>query len=188
MILTRLAYRVFRLLGWKFEGGLPDDPKVIVIGAPHTSNWDFLIFMAAMGAFRIRASYLGKHSLFRWPFGFFFRALGGIPVDRRRPGGVVGQVTEAFAAADRMTLVIAPEGTRSWAPRWKSGFLAMARAADVPVVPGVLDWRGKKVTLAPPVRFEGDVTVFMDRIREAYAGGTGRRPEMEGPIQVAEES
>src|SRR5690606_19139425 len=128
------------------------------------------------------------HSLFRWPFGFFFRALGGIPVDRRRPGGVVGQVTEAFAAADRMTLVIAPEGTRSWAPRWKSGFLAMARAADVPVVPGVLAWRGKRVTLAPPVRFEGDVTVFMDRIREAYAGGTGRRPEMEGPIQVAEES
>lgn len=64
----------------------------------------------------------------------------------------------------------------------------MARAADVPVVPGVLDWRGKKVTLAPPVRFEGDVTVFMDRIRDAYAGGTGRRPEMEGPIQVAEES
>ena len=81
MILNRIVYRIFRLLGWRFEGGLPPDPKVIVIGAPHTSNWDFLAFMAAMGAFRIRPRYLGKHSLFHWPFGIFFRALGGIPVE-----------------------------------------------------------------------------------------------------------
>lgn len=187
MLLNRLAHWVFRRLGWKFEGGLPDDPKMIVIGAPHTSNWDFLVFMAAMGAFDIRARYLGKHSLFRWPLGFFFRALGGIPVDRRKPGGVVGQVAEAFATSEEMTLVIAPEGTRSLAPRWKSGFLAMARAADVPVVPGVLDWGGKTLTLAPPIRIEDDVVAFMERIRQAYAGATGKRPELQGPIRVVEE-
>ena len=187
MLLNRLVHRVFVLSGWKFAGGVPADPKFIVVGAPHTSNWDFLGFMAAMGAYRIRARYLGKHSLFRWPFGYFFRALGGIPVDRRRPGGIVGQVAEVFASSDELALVIAPEGTRSWAPSWKSGFLRMARASGVPVVPGILDWRTKTITLAPPISYEGDVTAFMDRIREAYSGAAGRRPEQQGPIRVAEE-
>jgi 1-acyl-sn-glycerol-3-phosphate acyltransferase len=187
VILNRIVYRIFRLLGWRFEGGLPPDPKVIVIGAPHTSNWDFLAFMAAMGAFRIRPRYLGKHSLFRWPFGIFFRALGGIPVDRRKPGGVVGQVVEEFAGAERMVLVLAPEGTRGSAEKWKSGFIAIAKAAGVPVVPGVLDFGRKTIRLADPVRFEGDVNAFMDRIRTAYAGATGRRPQGQGPIRVNEE-
>ena len=182
-----MVHWAFARLGWKFLGGLPPDPKVIVVGAPHTSNWDFLAFMAAMGGFRIKARYLGKHSLFRWPFGLFFRALGGIPVDRRRPGGIVAQVSEAFSRSQEMALVIAPEGTRAWAPVWKSGFLRMAEAAGVPVVPGILDWRRKTITLAPPVYFEGDVSSFMDQLRQAYSGAEGVRPEKQGPIRVAEE-
>ncbi len=187
MFLNRLVHWAFVRLGWKFEGGPPPDPKFMVLGAPHTSNWDFFGFMAAMGAFRIRARYLGKHTLFRWPFGYFFRALGGIPVDRRRPGGIVAQVTEAFASADEMALVVAPEGTRAWAPQWKSGFLRMAQSAEVPVVPGIMDWGAKTITLAPAIRYDGDVTAFMDRIRQTYAGAKGRHPEKQGPIRVVEE-
>lgn len=187
MILNRLAYHLLRLLGWRFHGGLPPDPKVIVIGAPHTSNWDFIVFMAAMGAYRITPKYLGKHTLFRWPLRSLLVALGGVPVDRSRPGGVVAQVAEEFARSERLVLVVAPEGSRQWVPHWRTGFLQMAIAADVPVVPGVLDFAGRQVTLQPPIRFEDDVGPFMDRIRAAYVGYRGLRPERAGPIRLAEE-
>ena len=104
-----LAHRYLTLKGWSFEGELPDVPKMIVIGAPHTSNWDFILFLGALHHFRVRVQFIGKHTLFRWPFGWFFRALGGIPVDRSRPGGLVSQVADAMDATDQMILVMARE-------------------------------------------------------------------------------
>ena len=182
-----LSYRVLRLLDWHFLGKVPDIPKMIVVGAPHTTNWDFIVFLAALHAYRIRARFIGKHTLFRWPFGYFFRALGGIPVDRSRPGGMVRQVTEAFDAADEMILVIAPEGTRKAVPYWKSGFLTIALDARVPVVLGSVDFSRREVTLSPAIDYTGDPREFMDQARRFFQGKLGGHPEGGGPVRVREE-
>lgn len=182
-----LSYRVCRAIGWRFEGVLPDVPKMVIVGAPHTSNWDFILFLAALHRWDMRVKFLGKHTLFRRPFGWLFRRWGGIPVDRRRATGVVDQVEEAFDAAERMILVVAPEGTRGAAPMWKSGFLEIAERVDVPVVPAGVDGVNKVVTMgsAEPVglvRYD-----LMDRLRAFYEGKTGVRPAMAGPVRLGGE-
>lgn len=185
--MTWLVYRLLRLFGWRFGGSLPPVAKMIVIGAPHTSNWDFVLFLGALRAYRMKASYIGKHTLFRSPFGWFFTRLGGIPVDRTRPGGMVRQVAGVFEQADEMILVMAPEGTRKAAPYWKSGFLHIAREAGVPVVLAAVDFPGKAVTLGPSLEHNGDPVGFMDRAREFYRIGRGLRPDGMGPVRVREE-
>ncbi len=187
MSLTAFTHWILRRLGWKFEGGLPENPKSVVIGAPHTSNWDFILFMAAVHAYKIDARFLGKHTLFWWPLSVLLRALGGIPVDRSAPGGLVRQVAEEFNRSETMVLVVAPEGTRKAVPQWKSGFVRLADGAGVPVVPAVLHCQERRVLLAPPIRYEGDTGAFMDQVRAAFDGATGFRPEGQGPMVLAEE-
>lgn len=174
-------------MGWTFSGEIPPLPKMVVVGAPHTSNWDFLLFLAALHAYRVRVRFLGKHTLFRWPLGYVFRGVGGIPVDRSRPGGIVGQVMDAFAASDRMILVIAPEGTRSTAPRWKTGFLEIAERAEVPVVPAGIDAGTKTITIGPTLEVGPDRSRLMDRLRSFYQGMTGVRPHHQGPVRLVGE-
>lgn len=182
-----LAYQYLKMRGWSFHGELPDVPKMIVIGAPHTSNWDFILFLAALHHYEIKATYIGKHTLFRWPFGYFFRALGGIPVNRSRAGGVVGQVALAFERVDEMILVIAPEGTRKAAPYWKSGFLKMAEAADVPIVLAAVDYSNKELTIGPSLRYRGDRVAFMEQTRIFYDDKVGKYAELMGPVRVKQE-
>lgn len=182
-----LAHRYLRLRGWTFLGALPDAPKMIVIGAPHTSNWDFVVYLAALHHFRLKANYIGKHTLFRWPFGYLFRYLGGIPVDRSKPEGIVCQVTEAFSAADEMTLVVAPEGTRKAASYWKSGFLTIAEMADVPVMLAALDFARREVTIGPLIDYTGDTSAFMEEARSFYDDKVGLYPEGKGPVRVRED-
>jgi len=184
---TWLVHRLLTLRGWRFLGVLPDDPKMIIIGAPHTTNWDFLLFMGALRAYRMKVRFVGKDGLFRWPFGYFFRALGGIPVSRSRPGGVVGQVVREFEEADRMILVIAPEGTRRAAPTWKSGFIHIARGAGVPVVPASVDFTSREVELGAAIPVTDDIVGFMDQLRVFYEGKRGLLSQGIGPITVAEE-
>jgi 1-acyl-sn-glycerol-3-phosphate acyltransferase len=184
---TRLAHLVLRLAGWEFRGAVPDIPKMVIVGAPHTTNWDFVLFLGALRAYRMRARFIGKHTLFRWPFGHFFRALGGIPVDRGRPGGVVLQVAEAFAREERMVLVIAPEGTRQPAPYWKSGFLGIAEEAGVPIVLAAVDYPRKEVTIGPVLHYDGDAGRFMAQARAFYEGKVGLHPAGGGPVMVREE-
>lgn len=162
--------------------------KMIVVGAPHTTNWDFILFLGALGAYRFKARYIGKHTLFRRPFGWFFTAFGGIPVDRAHPGGMVRQVAEVFSQADEMILVMAPEGTRKAAPYWKSGFLNIARDAGVPVVLAAVDFPSKTVTLGPTIDFDGDHQAFMDQARRFYDGRNGLKPEGMGQVRVREEA
>ena len=183
-----LAYRYLRLRGWVFLGKLPDVPKMIVIGAPHTTNWDFVAYLAALHHFRFRASYIGKHTLFRWPFGYIFRYFGGIPVGGSKSGGIVGQVTDAFNTADEMALVIAPEGTRRSVPYWKSGFLKIAGMADVPVLLAAVDFARKELTIGPLIHYAGDVSAFMDEVRSFYDDKVGLHPGGKGPVRVREEA
>lgn len=179
-----LSYRLMRLFGWDFAGQLPDVPKMVIIGAPHTSNLDFFLFLGALHYFDMRVRFLGKHTLFRRPFGSIFRRFGGIPVDRSRAGGVVAQVKAEFEATDRMILVIAPEGTRSAARRWKSGFIEIASEANVPVVFAGVDGVRKTVVFGPPENVGADRGEFMDRVRAFYEDKSGLKTHGKGSILV----
>lgn len=182
-----ISYRVFRALGWRVEGDLPPLSKMVIIGAPHTSNWDFFLFLAVIRHFNISVNFLGKHTLFRWPFGFMFRKVGGIPVDRRQPGGLVEQVRTAFAERERLILVIAPEGTREAAGSWKPGFVHIAAGAGVPVVFAGVDSTRKAVVISEPEWVGDDEAGFMDRVRAFYADKNGIHPENKGPVRLADE-
>jgi 1-acyl-sn-glycerol-3-phosphate acyltransferase len=182
-----LSLWVMKTLGWTHVGTVPDVPKFVIIGAPHTSNWDFFLFLGTIQHFDLRVKFLGKQSLFRWPFGWMFRKVGGIPVDRNRSGGIVAQVKRAFAEADEMVLVIAPEGTRSAAPNWKSGFVEIAEAADVPVVFAGVDGVAKTITMSRPEHVGPDRGDFMDRVRAFYADKPGINPQGKGPIRLSGE-
>lgn len=157
---------------------------MVVIGAPHTSNFDFILFLGALHYLNVSVRYLGKHQLFRWPFGWLFKRWGGIPVDRTRAGGVVGQTKAAFDEADEMILVIAPEGTRSAAKKWKSGFVKIAEAAQVPIVPAGVDGPNKVLTIGPAIEVGPDL---MDNIKAFYANQPGLKPDRKGPVQLVED-
>ncbi|MBW3666790.1 MAG: 1-acyl-sn-glycerol-3-phosphate acyltransferase, partial [Actinobacteria bacterium] len=163
-----LAYRCLRLIGWRFLGEFPPLPKLVVVGAPHTSNWDFVVFMAALWHFRLKARFLAKRGLFRWPFGRLFAALGAIPVGGPEDSGVVPSAVAEFARNEEMILVIAPEGTRFRAPHWKMGFAAIAAQAEVPLVLAGLDFPDKSVTVGPTIHYDGDLEGLMETARRFY--------------------
>jgi len=185
--MTLLAEKWLKWRGWRFVGEMPDLDKMIIIGAPHTSNWDFVVYLAAIRHWRISPRFVGKHTLFRRPFGYFFRRFGGIPVDRSRPGGMVGQVTEEFDSSERMILVMAPEGTRLAAPHWKSGFARIAAKAHVPILPAYIHFPNRQVVLGTPISFDGDEKALMDGLRLFYQPGEGKGGEGKGPVRLKAE-
>jgi 1-acyl-sn-glycerol-3-phosphate acyltransferase len=147
--------------GWQPEGTLPTDRKFVIMGASHTSNWDFLVFLGTVHAVGRKVHFVGKHSLFRWPMGGFMRALGGIPVDRRAPQDLVGQVVDQFDAHNDFILVVAPEGTRSRTTDWKTGFYQIALRAGVPIVAAGPDFARKRGVFGPVIRPTGDYAADM---------------------------
>jgi 1-acyl-sn-glycerol-3-phosphate acyltransferase len=166
-VMRPVGHALLKILGWRVEGALPNLPKFVVAVAPHTSNWDFIVGIAVMFALDLRIGFLGKHTLFRWPFGAIMRWMGGIPVDRSSSHGVVGDSIAAFSRMDRRILAIAPEGTRRKVPQFKSGFLQIARGAHVPVLLASLDYAAKCVRFGPT--FEPGEDVEADRLRtEAF--------------------
>lgn len=185
--MTWLAEKLLKLRGWEFTGEVPELPKLIIIGAPHTTNWDFILYLGALRHYRIKASFIGKHTLFRQPFGWFFRRLGGIPVDRSKPRGLVQQVVDAIEQSDRMILVMAPEGTRKAAPFWKSGFLQIAAQAQVPILLAYVDYPNRRAGMGPLLPFDVDTSGFMDEARSFYSDKQGLHPEGKGPIKLREE-
>lgn len=164
-----------RLWGWSFDGGIPDFAKGVVIVAPHTSNWDFLIGVAAMFALGLRVVFLGKHTLFRWPLGPVMRWLGGVPVDRRSSGGVVRETVALFDRRERMVLALSPEGTRSSVERWKTGFYHIAVAADVPIVPIALDYGERQIRIGSLFVPTGDLERDLGELEEFFFKVEGRR-------------
>ncbi len=164
-----------KIMRWRIAGTLPSIPKAVVIIAPHTSNWDFVLGLAAALALDVDAHWIGKHTIFRWPFGGLMRRLGGIPVNRQATSGFVEQVVERFNESDQLVLGIAPEGTRRKVQRWKSGFYHIAAGAKIPIVCAYLDYQSRVVglglNLMPTGDFETDLTVIQD----FYAPYQGKR-------------
>lgn len=157
-------------------GSLPDEPKFVIIAAPHTSNRDFILGMSMVFAQSLDARWIGKQELFRGPLGPFFRWLGGIPVDRTSPQGVVDDVVRAFRARNRMILAIAPEGTRKAVERWKTGFHRIASGAEVPIVCGFFDNARRAVGFGPVVWPTTDQEGDIKRLRAWYAPPSGPPP------------
>ena len=176
-----------RLIGWRVEGRFPDVSKAVVIAAPHTSNWDMPLMLAIAYGVGVRPAWLGKRELFRGPFGWVMRWLGGLPVDRAVRQNLVQQAVDGFALADQLHLVIPPSGTRSGATHWKSGFYHIASGAGVPIVCAFLDYRRKVGGIGPVLAPSGNVAADMVPIRAFYADVTGKFPELAAPVRLLEE-
>lgn len=177
--LSRALGRSFmRVLGWKFEGQFPQQNKFVMAVAPHTSNWDFTIGMAAVMALNLKLSFLAKHSIFVPPFAGIIRKLGGIPVERSRAHGVVEQLVERYEQSDALILGIAPEGTRSKVTHWKSGFLQIANQAQVPVLLLYFDFKKKVVGFGPLIDISDDLEGEMAKVQAFYATIHPKNPEL----------
>ena len=173
-LVRRLLLALYRWKGWQLEGQRPDCDKFIILGAPHTSNWDFVFFLGATHEFGIRPSFMGKSSLFRWPARRFMLDMGGVPVERSRKGNYVDQVARAFAEADDLALVIAPEGSRTFKGGWRTGFYHIALAAGVPIVPAWVNNETMRGGMGEPIMPSGDYRADLMKIAEFYRS---KRPD-----------
>jgi 1-acyl-sn-glycerol-3-phosphate acyltransferase len=171
-----LARGIMRLTGWRVTGTLPDIPKFIMIGAPHTSNWDFVLFLGVIFTLRANVRFMGKMELFRSPIGFFFRYCGGIPVDRKKSTGLVDQMVDAAKGADHFILTIAPEGTRHQVVEWKRGFYHIAKGAGIPIVMAVVDGKHKEVRVGQVFHLTDDIEADMKCIQGYFEGVAGIHP------------
>lgn len=177
-LVKRALVRWFERGGWGLEGALPLPPRAVVMAAPHTSNWDFLVFVGAMEALGVDASYLGKASLFRFgPMARFMKGLGGIPVERSVRNDLVAQVSSRLRKAERMLLVIAPEGTRQASADWRMGFYRIALAAGVPIVPAGPDYGRRTARFAPPIWPTGDPVADLEPAWDFFRTLVPRHPD-----------
>ena len=180
-----IARAILKLRGWTavIDETLP--PRALVIAAPHTSNWDAVWALVYKVAIGLDIHWFAKKSLFWFPLNVLLRGLGGIPLDRKRAGSAVDQAVEMFHRNERYYFGLAPEGTRSKADHWKTGFYRIAETADVPVVLGFLDYGNKRVGMGPVVTLSGDREQDLTLLRAFYSDIEGRWPEKFGPIRFA---
>ncbi len=176
-----LGRAVLAVARWGFEGDIPNLSKGVIIVAPHTSNWDFVIGAAGMLALDLELRFLGKHTLFEGPLAPIMRGLGGIPVDRSRPGsGIVEEMAARFADEERLILALSPEGTRRSVERWKTGFHRIARAAGVPIIAVALDYGPRRIRFGPMLEpsddLDGDVAAFQAFFSSARGKKGNPRP------------
>ncbi len=167
---------VMRSFGWRVEGKLPDLPKYVIIGAPHTSNWDFMLFLGVIFRLKANVRYMGKMELFNNPFGWFFYWCGGIPVDRSKSVGLVEQMVDACEKSKQFILTIAPEGTRHGVKEWRRGFYHIAKGADIPIVMAKVDGRRKTMLVGETFYPTNDAERDMQLIQDAFNGMSGVAP------------
>ncbi len=172
-----LAHRLLGLGGWRVEGAFPDEPRFVIIVAPHTSNWDFLVAILAMFALGVRLSWLGKHTLFRFPIAPLLRWLGGEPIDRDAKQGTVEFAIERFRTRSQWVVGLTPEGTRKRVEQWRTGFHQIAVGAGVPIVPVSFDYQQRVVGLGAPFQPTGDSVTDVVAIRALFRKAMARFPD-----------
>lgn len=166
-----------KMMGWRMEGEFPNEKKMIIAVAPHTSNWDFVVAVSFMFCVRLRTSFMAKNALFIAPFKGIMRWLGGIPINRSRAHGVVAQMVDKFNQEDSLALALAPEGTRRLTPRWKTGFLQIAAKANVPVLLIGLDYKRKTFVVGPCENVSDDTDAELKKALAFFDSVTGKYPE-----------
>ena len=179
-----IARCILRLTGWRTSVISPCPSRCVIIGAPHTSNWDFIVMLLLMAVETIPIRMLGKDSLFKWPLGVVMRSFGVIPVNRRGNNNLVDQIAARFDEHDELIIGISPEGTRSKSSRWRTGFYYIALKADVPIVMVYLDYKNKVCGLGPSIKPTGDINADFMIIREFYSGILGKYPHKQSVIEL----
>jgi 1-acyl-sn-glycerol-3-phosphate acyltransferase len=188
MFFRRVIARLFwGFSSWRMVSEPAPDRPTVLIGAPHTSNWDFVFMLAIAWRLDMRFRWLGKKGLFTGWRGPIMRGLGGIAVDRDAPSAVVSEVLDRIESGDVFGLVVTPDGTRKGHTYWKSGFYRIAREARLPVTLGYVDRTSKTTGLGPTIDLTGDVTRDMDRIRAFYVDKSGMKPEHRVEPRLREE-
>ena len=180
-VMRAVSHGMMRLTGWRTEGMTSDEiaayPKFILIAAPHTSNWDFPITLMLCFVLRLRVYWMAKASLFAWPIRWLSRWLGGIPINRSASNNTVQTTIAAFAARERLAIIVAPEGTRGKVTHWKTGFYHMAHGAGVPIALAYLDFKHKTGGIGKMFIPSGDIAADMEEIQRFYAGITGKNSD-----------
>lgn len=174
--LRLISNLILLMVGWRVDGLLPDIPKYILIGAPHTSNWDFVLFLGIIFHLKVNAKFMGKAELFRNPFGWFFYWCGGIPVDRKKSQGLVEQMVDACEKSEKFILTIAPEGTRHYVSEWKMGFYHIAKNAGIPLVMAVVDGGKKAVRVGQAFHLTENMDEDIKTIKGYFEGIVGVNP------------
>ncbi|NRA82372.1 MAG: 1-acyl-sn-glycerol-3-phosphate acyltransferase [Gammaproteobacteria bacterium] len=172
--MRRVSQLILRCFGWEIVGQLPNLNKYIIIVGPHTSNWDFVIGILVRSALAADIRFLGKHQLFNFPFGWFFRAIGGVPVYRNKDNALVEQVVTMFNSRERFVIGLAPEGTRRNITRWRSGFYHIAHHAKIDIVMVGIDFSAKEIILNAPMTPCGDIDQDFPIILDYFRTVTGR--------------
>ena len=167
---------MMRLSGWRIDGKLPRLPKYVLVGAPHTSNWDFVLFLGVIFSLKANVRFMGKAEIFRSPMGWFFRYCGGVPVDRKKSTGLVEQMVDTCNKSDRFILTIAPEGTRHHVQEWKSGFYHIAKGAEIPIVMAVVDGKHKTVRIGQVFHPTENMETDLKTIKGVFSGIVGINP------------
>jgi len=172
-----LGRTLLKLIGWRIEGHLPNEKKIIIALAPHTSNWDFVVAMFGILAMGVKVSFLMKKEAFVWPFRKLFLSLGGIPLDRRATENTVEQIKRWYDTRDKVCVAIAPEGTRAKVGKWKTGFLRIAHQANIPLLLIAWDYSKKALVIDKLWTVNADYDAEAEKIRE-YINGQfrGRHP------------
>lgn len=173
-LLRWIGGAVLKMMGWKVDGRLPSIPKAVLIAAPHTSNWDFVVGAAAKFYLELKVSWLGKHTLFRKPFGSLFQWMGGIPVERNASHGMVEQSIRRFQESEQFLLALSPEGTRKRVERWKTGFYRIAKGADVPIIPVAFDYATKQVRIGAPLYLSESMERDFQTFQDFYSHARGK--------------
>lgn len=176
MGLTKFVFH--KLLGWKISGGFSSEiKKAVVIVVPHTSWHDFYVGALTRRIAGVEINYVAKKELFKWPFGWYFKWMGGAPLDRTSGQNKVEAIAKIFEDKDEFRLALAPEGTRKKVDTWKTGFYYIAVAAEVPIIPVSFDYKSKTVTINTPFYPSGDIETDVPKLRTYYEGVVGKQPE-----------
>jgi 1-acyl-sn-glycerol-3-phosphate acyltransferase len=182
-----LGKTIIRVSGWRVAGGVPKSKSMLIIAAPHTSNWDLFFLLGAAYSFRLSIQWLVKDSLFLPIMGSTLSFLGGIPVDRSKNNNLVTDLATRIQNSEGLALVVPPSGTRRYTEHWKSGFYRIALAANVPIVCGYLDYTRKEAGLGLSFHLTGNMTEDMDKIRAFYEPFVGKHPDNKSRIRLREE-
>ena len=180
-----MGHALLGIMGWKMDKtNLPMTDKMVIIAAPHTSNWDLPLMLACSYVSGLKMSWLGKDTIFRGPGRAFFMWWGGIPVDRSASTGMVDQVASVFKQRETLAVAIPPAGTRRHTDGWKTGFYYIALKADVPIVMSYLDWSKKVAGYGPMLKPTGDIEADFEVFREFYKDKIGKFPEHTSPVKI----
>lgn len=172
-----LSKFILKIIGWEVNITTPDYPKCLICVAPHTSNWDFILGELAYTSVGRRAGFLMKEAWFRWPLGYFFRAIGGIPVPKKRGSSLTAAIVDKFNHSDRLVLAITPEGTRKGTAKWRHGFLHIAMEANIPLLLGAIDYKRRYIEIATRFSPTGNVDADIRAIKNFYSGFSAKYPE-----------